>query len=51
MDKDDVAEFQKGESSNNCAKMRVEYINLLRANGLEIEIEVHMIWLFRASSK
>ena len=39
LDLDDVRETTK-EDGDKAAKMRVEYINLLRENGLEIEIEV-----------
>ncbi|KAL5248664.1 hypothetical protein ACHWQZ_G017749 [Mnemiopsis leidyi] len=38
LDLDDVRETTK-EDGDKAAKMRVEYINLLRENGLEIEIE------------
>ena len=41
LDLDDVRETTKGDEGDKAAKMRVEYINLLRENGLEIEIEVH----------
>ena len=33
-------ELKKGKDGNKASVMRVEYINLLRENGLEIEIEV-----------
>ncbi|XP_063690526.1 anoctamin-7-like [Bolinopsis microptera] len=39
IDQDDIEELKKGEKGDKAAIMRVEYINLLRENGLEIEIE------------
>ena len=37
-------ELKKGKDGNKASVMRVEYINLLRENGLEIEIEVFSLF-------